>query len=1730
MTVEAPGYEIRAVASQEADFVLFRAIRLTDGAAVYIRAPSAQYPEVRILTRLDHEFQLASLLEPSWALKPIELVQYREQSALVLHGFSGAPLSALTIPTTVKDFLDVAIAFAAALRSLHKTGLVHMDLKPPNVLIDRDSGELRISGFGIATPRPPHAPPAGSPFLLQGTPSYMAPEQTGQINRGIEDATDLYSAGVIFYQMLTGDLPFLGTDLLEQIHCIVAVTPVAPCERRREVPRVLSDILMKLLAKLPEERYRTAAGLHADLVRCRDSLMEHGDIIPFELGERDVCSRLYIPQHLYGRDREVAALMAAYEEVRETEIPRLALVTGYAGIGKSALVAELHAPLIKGRAFFASGKFEQYMSGKPYATISQALKGVVQQILMEPEERLATWRDRMQEAVGVNGRLLVELVPEIEHLLGRQPEVPDLPLTEGEQRFHLLLHRFLQLFCFKGRPFVLFLDDLQWADPATLNLLTYILPRTDTRSIMVIAAYRDNEVGPGHPAMLAVEDIRRAGVALSDVILEPLQKEEVQRLVADSLRADLQRTRPLADLIMEKTGANPFFLIQFLSTLHRDGLVTCNPDQGTWEWDLDRIGLQQYTDNVVTFLVQKMRGMPQEVSRALQIAACVGTQTDLGILRAVAGSTEAEIDAALWYAIQEGLLFRQENSCSFVHDRVLQAAYSLSPQDERESAHLKIGRIYFERFSEAADEDLLFDMVGHFNRGHRLIDSAEDRVRVAGLNLQAARRAQASAAYRSGKGYAGAGLEILGDLRWTVHTALGRALTFEMAKCAWLAGEVGEADRLLEEEIARAEGAEKAEMLLVQSKVAMTRGDPSGAAVKILDALGAFGIAWPAHPSPEEVQREYEEIWSRLGNREIAALVDLPAMTDPTVTTVMEILAELYLPAYWIDLNLQLLVTCRMVNLSLEYGNSDSSPMGYAALGRLLGPKFGRHLDGYHFGKAGYDLVEKRKLVALKARVSDLFGISTSFWVVHLRQGLEYARISLKAGNEVGDLPYACYACMHIVTYRIALAAPLQDVYAESQTLLEFVSAANYEEVADIIRSLQRFIGTIRAEVPGPALWSEEVADDDRFGEHIRQNRSALVVDWYLVAKLQACVLMGKHGQAVNVLEELASLVSSFMTQLNYTDYVYYSALALAGHLPEAPPSTRSDYLSRLALHLETLAGWTLHGPDNFRHRELLVRAELYRLQDRPDEAGPLYDEAIAAARKQGFLQHEGLAQELAGRFHVSRNEKESARRYLFGARYAFARWGATAKVAALNAEFPALLREERQGGAVTPEQLDLLAVVKASQAISQQMELSQVVDTLLRVVMEHSGADRSVLLMMHEGEAVAVAKAGVERGGEVAVLQRTSGNERAETPSQVVNFVKRVGEPVLLDDARTPSPYMTDPYFGDHHPLSVACLPIVRQRTVAGIIYLENHLVVGTFTRSRLSLLEVLAAQAAISLQNAHLFSELLKAKDELEDRVKERTADLSAALQELQTETEKRIRAVEEVREKEQMLIQQSRQVAMGDMLVNISHHWRQPLNVVSALVQELGFTHQLGELTEEVMEQNVAQVQDIIGQLSQTISDFDELLTPQKEKTYFDVNSIIGRTVALVEESFKNHMIAIEQDLHGTFQALGSPNDFSQVILNLLANARDAFLERNIAERLIRIDSRAEGSTIIVTVTDTAGGIAEDIIGQIFDPYFTTKELGKGSGIGLFLSKIIIEKNMAGRLTVHNVEGGARFTIMV
>src|SRR5215813_11613631 len=1452
---------------RDEEFVLYRGepAEQAGSPSVLLLAPASTRPTLETLEKIGHEYSLRHELDSAWAVRPLAVSYQQGQTTLVLEDPGGRTLDQiLPGPMEMTRFLRLAVSLAAALNGMHKRNLIHKDVKPANVLVDPRTGQVRLMGFGIASrlPRERQAP-APSEFIA-GTLPYMAPEQTGRMNRSIDSRSDLYALGVTLYEMLIGSLPFTSSDPMELVHSHIARQPVPPIERLKGIPGSVSAIIMKLLAKTAEERYQTAAGAESDLRRCLAEWEARGSIDGFALGEHDTSDRLLVPEKLYGRSSEIDTLLASFDRVVAGGKPELVLVSGYSGIGKSSVVNELHKPLVPPRGLFASGKFDQYKRDIPYATLAQAFQSLLRALLTKSEEELSQWRDALRQALYPNGQLIVDLVPELELIIGKQLPVPPLPPQEEQGRFQLVFRRFIKAFARPEHPLALFLDDLQWLDAATLDLLEDLLTRPDMRHLMLIGAYRDNEINPAHPLISKLEAMRRAGAILRDSVLAPLAGENLRSLIADSLHCDPDRGAPLAQLIHDKTAGNPFFAIQFISALAEEGLLTFDHGEGRWTWDLNRIQAKGYTDNVVDLMVGRLNRLPVETQKALQQLACLGNSAEFSLVQTVYQDSNEELHGRLWEAVRAGLLFRSEDSYRFLHDRVHEAAYSLIPAELRAETHLRIGMRLAQHTPPEKREEAIFEIVNQLNRGSHLITSPEERERVAELNLIAGRRAKNSAAYASSLKYLAVGRALLTEETWEQNYELIFSIEYLMAECELLTGNMVAAENRLSLLAQRAKSRHDIAVVTRLRLTLYTTLDRSDRAVEVfLEYLRRFGTDWSPHPTRDEVMREYNRIWPLVGSRQIEELVDLPLMTNPDLLDALDVLTEIVTPALFSDENLSSLVICRMVNLSLEHGISDASCFAYVWFAIIAGPRFGNYQAGSRFGQLGYELVEKRGLKRFQARTYMSFGDIVIPWTRHVKTGRDLVRRAFDAAYRVGDLTFAAYSRNHLITNLLSAGDPLPEVQREAENGLEFAQKVGFGLVVDQITAQLGLIRTLRGLTPEFGRFNDQGFDEPRFERHLSNDPGVAEVEcWYSIRKLQGRFFAGDYASAI-----AASLIAQRMlwtspSQFETAEFRFYGALSYAASWDSASADEKQRHLESLTTHHRQLEIWAEHCPENFENRAALVGAEIARIEGRVLEAERLYEKAIRSAHENGFIHNEAVAYEVAARFYAGRGFDKIADAYLREALYCYARWGADGKVRQLEHLYPHLNREELAprptSTIVAPaELLDLATVIKVSRAVSGEMVLEKLIDRLMRAAIEHAGAERGLLIVPRDDELRIEAEA-ITSENDVTVHQRDVSSTAAALPESLVRYLLRTRKSVILDDAAARNPFSADPYIIQRRARSILCLPLITQAKVTGILYLENNLTPHVFTPDRIVGLKVLASQAAISLENTRLYRDL--------------------------------------------------------------------------------------------------------------------------------------------------------------------------------------------------------------------------------------------------------------------------------
>jgi PAS domain S-box-containing protein len=1525
MMVTLSGYQITQQLHESPNSKVYLGQQEQDHRPIVIKILQSEYPTPQQLVQFHNEYEFTKELNIEGIRKAVEVTEIEHKHALLLEYVAGETLKRTFVEQrhSLIDFLKVAAQIAQTLGEIHQHNIIHKDINAANILFDARQQQIKIIDFGLASRINLKSYHLGNPGRLEGTLAYISPEQTGRMNRVVDYRTDLYSLGVTFYEMLTGRLPFISEDPLELVHAHIAKNPTPPHHLRPEIPLIVSQIVMKLLAKNAEDRYQSAFGLKYDLEQCLIYLQDQTSAddlsaLTFELARQDFSGRFQIPQKLYGRENEIETLLGAFERVaslptsrngqdgdeelagektdldaslngRKAKQAELMMVAGYAGVGKSVLVHEVHKPITEKRGYFIEGKFDPFQRNSPYHAWAQAFKTWVNLLLTENETILAEWRTKILNAVGNIGQVLLEVIPNLELIIGPQPAVPELGGIEAQNRFNYLFQNFIKTIAQPEHPLVIFIDDWQWADPASLNLFKLLLSDTNLQSLLLIGAYRNNEVDPTHPFMLALEELRQTEVAINTIQLHNLSREHVQAVIADTLSsgaiaAGSTELQELSGLIYEKTLGNAFFVNEFLRSLYADGLLQFDFGTSSWSYDIAKIKALNITDNVVELLVGKVLKLPPATQIYLKLAACVGNQFDLATLAVIAEASPQEIQQNLIPALQEGVitllpdLLDSTGSAryQFVHDRIQQAAYSLIPDYAKQELHLKIGRLLLQNIPLAEREERIFEIVNQLNFGLDLLDQSSDKKELAELNLTAGRRAKTATAYEPAFNYFQTGLNLLGADSWQTDYALTLALYSEAAETAYLTGSFEAMNHLTETILQRA--ANILDKVKAYEINISARGGQNQAAEAINAALECLeqllGLTFPQAPTPADVQQGLQAMMTKLAGKNIEDLRDLPLMTDPHSQAAATILSLVGAVAYRTDIRLAILMSLKMMELSLTYGNTQVSPYAYASFGFVLCSVVQDIASGYRFGQLSLELVERLEAKAYHARTLMVIQPLIKHWQDPARETLPALLEMYQLGLETGDLQAAAIGIAYYASYAYFVGTELGEFARKIEPYRE--ALRKYKQTTSLNKInlyLQIALNLANATDQPARLQGPIYHEDEMMAQHLAIRDSTTLCHHYLT-RMTLNFLFEDYPQARADAASTAQYISAAAGQLLIPIFHFYDSLIHLANYPDVDETEQAAILARVTEHQQKMERWAKHAPANHSHKFYLVEAERYHILGEAKEAREYYDLALQTAKANGYLNEEALAAELAGKFYLSRGDTFLGEVYLRRAYQGYQHWGATAKVKQLETKYPYFVRStfattgqmsvsSTSTGQTTSQLLDLSTILKASQTLAGEVDLSQLLAQMIKLVVENAGAEQGFLLLEKDKAWYIEAEYHVQDQA-VKVLQsiplenEAGRNEPAQIPTEIINYVVAAKEVIVLNNAAVEGQFSRLPYMKKKQSKSVLCLPLLHQSKLAGVLYLENNLITGAFTPERVELLNLLSSQMAISIENARLYTDL--------------------------------------------------------------------------------------------------------------------------------------------------------------------------------------------------------------------------------------------------------------------------------
>ncbi|MEH1915202.1 ATP-binding sensor histidine kinase [Nostoc sp.] len=1824
-TVSIPGYRISEELYNGSKTMVYRGFRETDSLPVVIKLLKNPYPSFSELVQFRNQYTIAKNLNSPLIIQNYSLELYQNGYALVMEDFGGISLKnyftsvGMQYIASLQEFLQIAIALCNTLEILHRWRIIHKDIKPANILINPETKQVKLIDFSIASLLPRETQTLINPNVLEGTLAYISPEQTGRMNRGIDYRTDFYSLGVTFYELLTGELPFQSNDPMELVHCHIAKFPPSLREvksqkskvKSEEIPQVLSDIVIKLMAKNAEDRYQSALGIKFDLENCLTQLQETGKIENFEIAQRDVCDRFIIPDKLYGRETEVENLLQAFERV-SLGATEMMLVAGFSGIGKTVVVNEVHKPIVKQHGYFIKGKYDQFQRNIPFSAFVQAFRDLMWQLLTESDAQIQQWQSQILAAIGENGQVIIQVIPELSRIIGQQPPATELSGTAAQNRFNLLFQKFTQVFTSVEHPLVMFLDDLQWADSASLMLMQLLM--ADTKHLFLIGAYRDNEVNPSHPLILTLNEIQKTAATINTITLAPLSQGQVNQLVAETLKCTENLALPLSILVSQKTQGNPFFAIQFLKALHQDGLIEFTPPTppyqggaaGGWQCDITQINQQAVTDDVVKFMVFQLQRLPQSTQKVLQLAACIGNRFNLTTLAIVSEESEIETAASLWKALQEGLIlpisdvykfYQGENheqlalstgntnkqlaKYKFLHDRVQQAAYSLIPDNQKQATHLKIGQLILQNSSQIEQEEKLFDIVGHLNLGQELITESSEREALAQLNLAAGGKAKNSTAYVAARVYLQTGIELLTANCWQDQYELTLSLYVAATEAAYLNADLEGMEQIAVQVLQSAQTIlDKVKIYEIQIAAQTSQTRLLEAITLGRDALLELGVELSIELNDAEIAKALQVLGSQLEGKRIEELADLPVMTDPQAKAAIQLLGMLFSPIIQIIPGLLPLVSSKMVSLSLQFGNTPASTVGYVLHGMVLCTFLGEIETGYGFGQLALNLLDRFDVREFKSIILILFGAFIQHRQESFRATIPTLKLGFTSGMETGDFLHAGY---NVCCYSYAgfwSGAELSNWESDIANYNAVLTQVKQHSAQTHLNLMRQTAENFRETRIQPDCLSGTIYDEIMIPKHRQANELSVMAEIY-IHKLLLAYSFGNYKAASDYIDQAQQYLIAVAGVIFAPIFYFYAALT---HLALFPKSEIElcVILAQVEIHQTTLYQWAQYAPMNHLHKWHLVEAEKQRVLGNKTEALEHYDRAISLAKENEYVNEEALSNELVAKFYLDWGKEKVAQAYMQEAYYCYARWGAKAKIEDLEKRYPQLLQSILQQQRINlnsletisfsgtsssfstsstssssiPNVLDFTSVLKAAQAISSSLELDTLIASLTRIILENSGANKSALILPQEKD---TAVRGFPPLSQVSgdtwlvraitfiaheeiqtILEPQSLFNCQDIPLNIIHYVKNTQQTVVINNCKTDIPGLIGKYMLQHHPLSVFCTPILNQGQMVGILYLENSLTSGVFTSDRLRIIKLLSSQAAISLENAGLYQQA------------------GIALQDLQ--------------QAQLQIVQSEKMSVLGNLVAGVAHEMNNPLGFISASLQQAKpsfadivehlklYQESLPNPGDEIKEHakeidldyTLEDLPKIIDSMVMACDRLENISTSLRtfsraDKDYkvpFNIHEGIDSTILILKHRLKANeqrpAIEVITDYGNLPKVECFPGQLNQVFMNLLANAIDALDESNTGQSfqeikanpnriIIKTSQKSEG--VEIAIADNGKGMSESVKQKIFDHLFTTKAVGKGTGLGLAIARQIVEETHGGKLSVNSVMGkGTEFVIAI
>jgi len=1509
-----PGLKVISCIYESTTTKIYRCQKIAEALAVIVKASNQDYPTKEILDHFRHEYEIAQMLNFEGIIEMYALQQVNKNLIIVMEDFDAVSIQQLIAQKqlSLDRIIHIAISICSILGKIHDQRIIHRDINPGNILYNQKSNIIKMIDFGLASRFNDNKKKIDSD-KIPGTLAYIAPEQTGRMERSVDYRSDYYAFGASLYEMMTGRLPFVTKDPLRLIHCHIAKSPLAPHELNMDIPKSVSNIVMKLMAKNPEDRYQNINGIQVDLKKCLNQLKKTGQISDFIMGQQDIPHHFQLPKKLYARDEESSHLFSIYKRMISSlsEKPSTAdntatgqsemiLIQGETGMGKTALVEHfkegLHQNFPNNQIFFISGKNDRFSRNTPYAALVAAFSELVRHLLKMDEPQLVQWRLKLKSALGENGQLIINVIPEIEWIIGEQPVLENLSPSELQNRFEYVFHKFIMTFADLDNPLIIFIDDLQWIDQASLKLIQLIL--TNSKIVLFfLGAYRPGKITDKHILFQTINKIKSENIPVTTIFLHPLSHRHIHLLISETFHCSPEYAKILSDIVQDKTQGNPFFINELITAIYEKKLIQLT-DEG-WQWDIVKIKQTETTDNIAQLMSDKIKRLSESTRLFIQVAACIGTRFSKMNVSQIFSEGNINIDDCISESINEGIIVESKESLSdydscaitayhFVYDRVRQAAYSMMPEKKRQQFHKKIGQYLLKTSSDNQRKARIFDIVNHLNNCSETMTHTDEKIQLAELNREAGLRAKSSTAYDAAFIYFITGIGQLVENDWNDFYELTSSLYLEASETAFLKGNFDEMLRLSENVL------NHSSQLMDQVKVyeirlqAYKMQDKKIEAIEIgQKVLAMLGVSIPKHARKMNAVIAILRIYFGITGKRIDRLIDLPEMTDPKQRAVSRILTYVGTAFYISAPEILPIIVSEQIRIFAKYGHTPASSATYAAYGIILCGMLNDLENGYQYGRLSMSLMKKFKTKKYWAKTMFRVGSFILHWKEHLRNTLPLLEEACLLGVETGDIEFSMYSRSVFGVYSFFAGIDLMTIdnkvkkITEKTPQLKHLTAQYYKNL------LQQLITNLTTSNKTPWILSgEHYQEETALSSHI-ESKDKTVTALLLFIKGYINNIFYRYDDALKSMDTAEKYLGSVLSTFVIPCYYFHDALIRLAIYDHSTRVDQRKHMKRILNDQKKIKTWAKHAPMNHLHRYHLIQAEIYRVQNNIQEAMDQYDQAIHLAGKNQFLNDEALANELAARFFLQHQKQKHAIPYLLDSYNAYQHFGMKAKTNHLLAEYPYIkdylqLMEQNASWQILHtdnrtfqhglQDIDLLSIMKASTSISEEIVYSSLLEKLMTVVIENAGATRGCLLLIHN-ETLFIEAEIADMDKQKVHLESIALTSRTDLPIQLINYVRRTYKDTLLKDASNEGDFTSDPYIRDQQVQSLMCMSILHHGTLTGLLYLENNRMTGAFTDKQVQILKLIASQAAISIENAKFYNQL-------EDRVQERTQKLSLAI----------------------------------------------------------------------------------------------------------------------------------------------------------------------------------------------------------------------------------------------------------